>query len=402
MKEDLLALVWRSKILRGRELFTVGGEQLQVIHPGRANSEGGPDFHHAIVAIRGVGLVKGDVEIHVRSSQWRSHGHHGDPAYNGVMLHVVMWHDKEEPTLLQNGKTVPILQLNPYLEVSAEEGFSSLLADYDEPCHDLRAHLGDEAVAELLDRAGEERFRLKAAHFQGELAAKDGDQVLYQGLMRALGYSKNKEPFEELARRLPLQVLQGIAQRERGERRVVVLQKALLSAAGLLQRGAEFKEWHLAGVRPGNRPQLRIAGAGYLLARYMERGLVPGMLQLVTEAEPKKGHQRLEQGMMVAGEGAEMAPIGRGRAREMVVNVLLPFSFAWGERESQGELKDQALELYRNYPKLEENQITRQMSRQLFGREGYGLMNSARRQQGLIHLYHNLCLEGKCLSCPLG
>jgi hypothetical protein len=86
----------------------------------------------------------------------------------------------------------------------------------------------------------------------------------------------------------------------------------------------------------------------------------------------------------------------------MVVNVLLPFSFAWGESESQPELSHHAFELYRSYPKLEENQITRQMQRQLFGGEGTKVVNSARRQQGLIHLYHHHCLGEYCLHCPLG
>ena len=85
----------------------------------------------------------------------------------------------------------------------------------------------------------------------------------------------------------------------------------------------------------------------------------------------------------------------------MVVHVVLPFSFAWGERESQPELRDRALELYRNYPELEENQITRQMRRQLLAEEGTVVVNSARRQQGLIHIYYSLCLAGDCLNCPL-
>ncbi|MBE9501383.1 MAG: DUF2851 family protein, partial [Chloroflexi bacterium] len=81
MKEEILVQFWRSKMLRGRELVTTGGEALQIIHPGWVNGGGGPDFHHATIAIEGRGLVKGDVEVHVRSSQWRSHGHHRDPAY---------------------------------------------------------------------------------------------------------------------------------------------------------------------------------------------------------------------------------------------------------------------------------------------------------------------------------
>lgn len=396
-------------MLRGKELVTTGGQRLRIIHPGWANGGSGPDFHHAIIALKGRGLLRGDVEIHVSSSQWRSHGHHRDPGYNGVILHAVMWHDKDIPTVLQNGNRVPILTLHPYLELSPRgvEGLCSPLGEYDQPCHDLQARLGVAAVGELLDEAGEERFGLKAAHFGQELAVEDGDQVLYEGLMGALGYSRNKEPFQELARRLPLKALQGIASEECGQRQGLVLEKALLAEAGLfpLSRGTKPRgeaEWHLFGLRTSNRPQLRIAGAGYLLARYIEKGLASGVLELVGGADLKRGHRSLEQGIMVTGDGAKSTLIGRGRAREMVVNVLLPFSFAWGERESQPELRDHALELYRSYPRLEENQITRQMGRQLFGEEGTKVVNSARRQQGLIHLYYNLCLDGDCLHCPLG
>ena len=105
--------------------------------------------------------------------------------------------------------------------------------------------------------------------------------------------------------------------------------------------------------------------------------------------------------MMIRGSGAEGTLIGQGRAKEMVVNVLLPFSFAWGVRTSQAGLKDHAIELYRNYPQLEENQVTRRMRRQLFCQGGLGVVNSAQRQQGLIHLYRIFCLEGKCHGCPL-
>jgi len=201
--ESLLTRVWQSQILRDRELITAGGESLRVIYPGRTNSESGPDFHHAIIAAK-EGVLKGDVELHVRSSGWQAHGHHRDPRYNGVILHVVMWYDKEGSTVLQDGKTVPILPLHPYLD-GLEWCYP--VAVPDDPCHDLVARQGDDVAGELLDRAGEERFWAKVGRFRVEFAIKEGEQVLYEGLMGALGYSRNKESFEELARRMPLKVL---------------------------------------------------------------------------------------------------------------------------------------------------------------------------------------------------
>jgi len=278
------------------------------------------------------------------------------------------------------------------------EGLCSLLGEDLEPCRGLEVRLGAEGVAALLDKAGKERFGLKTAHFQKQLSIKEEDQVLYEGLMGALGYGKNKEAFQELAHRLPLKVLKGIALMESEQRRGPVLGSALLDTA----RGMGKAQWEFSGIRPCNRPQLRIAGAGYLLARYVEKGLVLSMLELVGGADPKIEYSGPERGMMIRDSGAKYTLIGQGKAKEMVVNVLLPFSFAWGVRTSQAGLKDRALELYRGYPRLEENQVTRQMRQQLFGQGGFGVVNSAQRQQGLIHLYRNFCLEGRCHRCPLG
>jgi len=382
--ENLLSRVWQSRVLCNRELVTASGERLRVVHPGRKNSEGGPDFRHAIIATEG-GELRGDVELHVKASGWQAHGHHRDPRYNGVILHVVMWQDKEGATLLQKGTMVPVLPLHHYL--GDLDRFSVLSPASHEPCRDVGARLGYAQVKEALDEAGEERFRSKAGGFEAELTIKEEDQVLYEGLMQALGYSRNKESFQELARRMPLRVLQEIAQRERAPSCGAVLGAALWAEASLLQ-------WHFLGVRPGNMPQRRIAGAGYLLARYLEMGLAQSLLQLVREADRKIGYRRLESGLVIKRDGYGTL-IGRGRAREMVVNVLLPFAFARGD----GQLKEHALELYRNYPPIEENQITRQMSTQLV--IGSGMMKSARHQQGLIHLYNTLCLHLKCPQCPL-
>jgi len=247
--------------------------------------------------------------------------------------------------------------------------------------------LGHALAEEVLDEAGEERFQSKADCFGVELTIKEADQVLYEGLMRALGYSRNKESFEELARRMPVEMLRQIAQRVGWQRCGAVLGAALLSEAGLVG-------WDYSRVRPRNMPQRRIAGAGYLLARYLGIGLVQGLIQLVREADEKTGCRRLERSLMIKRDGYGTL-IGVGRAREMVVNVILPFSFAWADEQ----LREHALELYRNYPPLEENKITRQMSRQLI--MGFRVVNSARRQQGLIHLYNTFCLHRNCLRCPL-
>ena len=82
--------LWQHLLLNRTELVTEEGERLKIIYPGRVNDDRGADFRDAVIATS-QGLIKGDIEVHVSSSAWQAHHHHQDPAYNRVVLHVVMW-----------------------------------------------------------------------------------------------------------------------------------------------------------------------------------------------------------------------------------------------------------------------------------------------------------------------
>ena len=174
-------------------------------------------------------------------------------------------------------------------------------------------------------------------------------------------------------------------------------------------------DWHFFRVRPENFPPRRIAAASHLLAKYGARRLPEKISNLVSRLHPGQGHQELEQRLLTGTRGywarhydfgieVEWSPnlIGRGRSREIAVNVLLPFSFAWAKATSQSYLQNQAIELYRSYPRAGENRITKYMAEQIFGQSRPRLVNSACRQQGLIHLYKTYCLNWQCHTCPLG
>jgi len=87
MPESRVVEMWRSCLPEGREMMTEEGRPIKVVYPGRRNGGGGADFVDAVIAGRH-GLMRGDIEVHTRSSGWREHGHHLDPAYNQVVLHV--------------------------------------------------------------------------------------------------------------------------------------------------------------------------------------------------------------------------------------------------------------------------------------------------------------------------
>lgn len=446
LPESLVVKIWQHLLLNGTELTTERGELLKIIYPGRLNDDRGADFRDAVIAING-GLIKGDIEVHVKSSGWQAHRHHQDQVYNRVILHVVMWHNTKAATNLQNGKGVRILALHKYIEspISQWDDRIEPLSTLNMPCFKAPERLTPGIMAEFLDSTGEERFSAKAVKFQADLAQMEASQSLYQGIMGALGYSKNKLPFLELARRLPLHSLESITQGKISDDECLIRQQALLlGAAGLLpsQRQSRHQEsdlndkwidkleglwtssphtkamsldaWHLFKVRPNNSPIRRLAAMSYLILRYRGKGIFEGLVNMVKEVPISQGYHRFEEGLAVTTNGywashfdfglgswiRNQSLLGSRRAADIIVNVLLPFTLAWSQVTSQPELERKALDLYHCYPKLAANSVERHMRNQL-GLSSH-LVNSAQRQQGLIHIYNTLCTQGRCHCCPLG
>jgi hypothetical protein len=443
---------WRYLSLNSGAFITEEGDCLKIIYPGRVNHDGGADFRDAVITTA-QGLMKGDIEVHVNSADWQAHQHHLNPDYNRVILHVAMWHNTGAPTNLQNGKDIPVIALHKYLiDPSPEKVASmSLIEEVTKdffggrlsmPCLKVRERLTTNDLAKFLDRAGEERFLAKAASFQADLAQMEAGQTLYQGIMGALGYSKNKLPFLELAQRMPLQILESVTREKISDEECLAQEQALLfGTAGLLpsQRPDRHRadrldkwvnqlellwassgyteamspsDWHLFKVRPNNFPIRRIAAMSYLLLCHKERGVFEELVNTVKQAPADK--HCLGRGLAVATNGywashldfglesriRNPVLLGASRAAEMMVNVILPFTLAWSQLASLPELGQQALDLYRHYPRLAVNAVERHMREQL-GLSGL-LVNSARRQQGLIHIYNALCTQGRCNSCTLG
>ena len=444
--ESLVVKMWQHHLLGRTDLVTEEGEPIKIIYPGRINDDRGADLLDAVI-VTSQGLVKGDIEVHVKSSSWWAHRHHQDPIYNRVILHVVFWRDTEAATSLQNGEIVSTLALHKYIKRPVYQWNNSVYppANFNMPCRRAGEHFNVSFMGELLDSAGKERFLAKAARFQSDLAQTEFGQSLYQGIMSALGYAKNKLPFLELARRVPLRVLESMTRGKISKVECLARQQALLlGTAGLLpsqrsngrgvsklgdrwtdelekiwassQRAGAMSEndWHLFKVRPNNFPPRRIAAISYLMLRYRGRGILEEVAGNLRKASVDTGHHGLEESLVVTTKGywashldfglpiRLWAPtlLGGRRAADIVVNVLLPFTFAWGKLASQPGLVSKALDLYCHYPRLAANIVERHMSYQL-GLSG-DLVNSAQRQQGLIHIYKTLCSQGECHCCPLG
>ncbi|MGD0781007.1 MAG: DUF2851 family protein [Dehalococcoidales bacterium] len=425
--------IWQGSLQGRLDLKTVENEPVRVVYPGRRNDDRGADFRDAIINTGGERL-KGDIEIHVKTSSWWTHQHHLDPAYNRVILHVVYQNDTVRALVLENGFKVPTLALCDYIGSNCGASIPPLI-----PCRGAGYRWNIRLMASILDEAGEARFFARAAGFREIIAQSGAGQALYLGIMTALGYSKNKEAMAELASRLLLQELEAPLIAVPDSEQLAWCQSWLMGMAGLLpsqrlgykplsiciedweeklekiwaeggmRACLSIKDWHSYKVRPGNHPVRRIAAMSYLLLRYRQKGLLSGLEDRLKEVKADSGAHFLEQALLVKPDsywgcyldfgipavGAPPALLGKERAADIIVNVLLPFSYARGLAE-QGE---KVLSLYRGYHAPAENTLIKHMRQQL----GLGryLIDTARRQQGLIHIYQTMCLEGRCDVCPL-
>ena len=410
--ERLLARLWQRRAARQAWFRAHGGQRVRVIYPGRPGLTAGPDFRDALLEVEGVGLVRGDVEIHIRQQDWSAHGHGDDPRYNGVVLHAAL-ETQPADTKLQSGGTAPVVSLAPLMDVSPpppEELSTSPLWEFLAPLGYPRPETLEEAAA-LLDRAGDDRFAVKSAQFRTYLAEQEAEQTLYQGIMEGLGYRQNEHPFQLLAQRAPFHALRSAALRLPEEERLHAVRRWLtamsgLSVPGLLAEDAEVKtmpragfgrplgpdSWRLFRVRPSNHPLRRIAGAAVLLVRFLEPGLVDGLRQACRPGKPS----HLTSALAAPGEGRGAALVGQGRARDLAVNVALPFLHAVSEAQKgprPGSRSDAQPDgpypaLYHKFGKLQENEVTREVAEQLLPQGWRETVNSARRQQGLLHLHH--------------
>jgi hypothetical protein len=411
--EQELVQLWQGQHLPSNALATRHGGPLRVVYRGRLSSGPGPDFRDAVIEGPEGELWHGDVEVHVRASGFRLHGHGRDPAYDGVVLHLVWEDDEDEDTLLPCGRRVAVVALAPWFQRRRQE-LAYLLRQPDawrEPCFSALARLGPDAVGDVLDRLGDLRFRQKAEGFRRALSAEAADQVLYAAILEALGYGGHQEAFARLARELPYHRLRAETGGCPGAEATARLETMLVAAAGLASLPVSTL-WRPRCQRPVNHPRRRLAGAARLLAR-APLGLAPYARACLTPEvspatavraclTPEVSPATAVRAWTVAGEGGTSpALVGRGRAIEILVNAVLPF-LAAGGAGADGALQEQALGLFRRLPAAGSYGVTAHLERALALQGGRRLTGSARRQQGLLWLLHHYCRQGGCAgACPL-
>ena len=448
INEELVQKLWNEQRFFDFELRATDGRALQVLKPGKWNHDEGPDFAGAEILINGK-LLTGDVEIHVRSSEWYDHKHHLDSRYNRAVLHVVFWDDDINlRSRTQNGNRIPTLELLHRLDTPLVELIDQHMKGESKPieCRVTGRRLKIEPLTSVFDQLGQERLIAKAEAMRVLRVSVDFEQLLYEGIMDALGYSLNRESFRELAQRVPISQLVGKSNEE--------IQAILFGVAGLLPSQSEppqpceadapfvsqletlwtsstqYKissrmsadEWRFARTRPANYPTRRIPAMGMLISSCTDSLMAVFLSRIEAAAvSDKRGLQRIRRELIKLlilpatgywlnhshfGKGISQqgtALIGKLRASDIIINTLLPLALVWSEESQSSRLAEAVQKLYDHHPKLQENSITNKIATQIFTEQQpiHHISPSAKKQQGAMYLHYNFCSSQLCELCPI-
>lgn len=414
--EDLLQYVWEQRLFEQTELSTTDGLSVEVLKAGRIQHHSGPDLVDALVRVDGQ-VWAGNVEVHVRSSEWNAHGHQFDPAYDNVILHVVFEHDSEVRT--RNGTVPPTVELMNRISIPCLEQHQTLMMSKEfVPCARQIVHVDQGRIGVWLERVLVERLERKSAEVVALYLqlAKDPAETFYHVLARAFGLKVNVEPFGMLAHAMPLRTLlkyhddplrteallfgqAGLLRVDHVDEYPRQLQAEHAALAGLHGlRPGPVAAWKFARLRPMNFPTIRIAQLAQLLMRK------DGINALLEARDLMELHRVLDIGTSPywndrytfdRPSALREKRLGRAGSDHLIINAVVPTLFALGRLQGRPELRDRALGLLEALP-AESNTVLRE-----WAAIGQGA-NSAARGQALLELRNSYCARRRCLSCGVG
>lgn len=415
--EKLMQYIWNHRLFGSAGLTTSDGKRLQVLDPGRLNTDAGPDFFNAKISIDGC-MWAGNVEIHRRSSDWRRHNHHMDPAYDSVILHVV--EEDDEPVLRSDGEPIPVFLLRCVPDFYKDYEYLVSRAGT-LPCADRVYELDPLFLTDWVQSLALERLQGKSERIGEWLERYTGDweEVCFVSLARTLGFGVNGDAFERTARSLPLLFLRKHADS------LFQIEAFIFGQAGLLRHGdypdddyytrltreyaflqnkfglkpVEAGVWRFARMRPANFPHRRLA----LLAQFVYEGF--NLFSKIVESGDDEAIRALFsvelsgywQTHYTFGNSVPSAPtvLGEGAIDGIMINTVAPLFYAYGMRKGGEPYIDRALSLLENL-KPERNSIVRQFV------DARIAVKNALDSQAVIQLHNEYCLNKKCLYCRIG
>ncbi|MDE6650273.1 MAG: DUF2851 family protein [Muribaculaceae bacterium] len=417
--EEIFQLLWGYRML-GLPFTLESGEKVRVIDPGTHNRDSGPDFFNAKVKIDGKTWV-GNIEIHMKASDWYRHRHDSDKAYDNVILHVVAVSDTQ--ILRRDGSTIP--QLKVTLPEKFYRAFAYLCSTSPEiKCATRLNEIDSISRTDWIETLSIERLQHKGARIEETLRRLNGDWngACFITLARGMGFGLNGIPFEMLASSINLNHLR------RHSDNILQMEAIFFGQAGLLDpmtnqtdrryqlmcREYQFlarkysmrpipkTAWKFSRTRPQNLPYRRIA----LLAKAMAE--TPDLLDRILTAG--SDDQRLRTifrwqvdsywSKRLTFGGDDQTPANPPSLSDPSINILLinvvaPILYTYGMLHSDHEKKESAIDLMLSLPP-EKNNIIREWQQLGFKPQ------DASASQALIHLKKEYCERHECLRCRFG
>lgn len=417
MREDFLHFLWRWRRFDARNLATTDGQALDILHPGEPNPHAGPDFFNARIRL-GDTLWAGNVEIHLNASDWLAHRHDTDPAYDNVVLHVVL--DEDQRLRRSGGELLPCLTLRERIPPQLLEKYFRL--EHERawiPCEKTFGTVPEIVRLNWLDRLLVERLEEKTGAVAQvvEATGQHWEEAFYRLLARSFGLKVNMEPFEALARSLPLRLL------AKHKDHLFQLEALLFGQAGFLDgpfddeypralakeyRFLQHKydlqplaaaQWKFFRLRPAGFPTVRLAQFAALIHRSAQ--LFSQLLETRDTAEAEqlftaevsdywRAHLRFDKTA-----ARQPKPLGREFVHLLLINTAAPFLFHYGRAKGQPGLQDRALRLLEALPP-EANTVV-----DGWAKRGQRAANAA-QTQALLHLKTHYCDAKRCLECAVG
>jgi hypothetical protein len=416
MTEDFLHFIWKYGLFDREGLITDTQELVKITSLGEHNTNAGPDFLNARIKI-GDTIWAGNVEIHLKSSDWINHRHHEDKAYDNVVLHVVYRYDR--PVARKNGETIPTIVLQ--FDNRLFENYRDLLLHTGKPsCHSKIKTLDPLIIDVWLNSLVIERLEEKTNHIAELLKQQKNnwEEVFYIILARTFGFGLNAEPMEMMARSLPYTTL------ARMRNNPFQLEAVIMGQAGFLDHPMLFNQyyselrneylhqkkkfnlkpvekhlWKFLRLRPVNFPTIRLAQFSALLSKTESLfSRVIGfrdMIELqslfdVSASEYWDSHYTFDTVSKVKPKrlGAEAINI-------IIINAVVPFLFIYGRMTSNDDLKEKALTILNNI-EAEKNSMVR-----IWEQSGFKPL-SAFHSQGIIQMVNTYCRRKRCLACSIG
>lgn len=410
LEEEFLHFIWQNRLFNQSDLF-IGDQKIEIIHPGSLNIYSGPDFSFSKIKI-GDTTWAGNLEIHLKTSDWYKHNHQKDIAYQNLILHVVYENDLDDENL------PPVLELKNRIPKSILQNYSSLKkAKTWLPCDSLFNLSNPIKNSIWLERILIERLERKTLEIEEifKETNKDFEQSFFIFLSRAFGLKANGFPFELLAKNTPLKVLLKYSDQP------IICEAILMGQAGFLdfpldeysqnlKKQYEFYKikhelnpiskriWKTGGVRPYNQPTLKIFQLSQLIVK-----LFP-----VSEKIIENDFQELEKLFKLKTSGywdthfvigkvsnQKVKSIGQATINTLIINSIVPYLFFISRHRDKPHLKEIALG-YLEQIAPENNSIIKKW-------EAYEIeIKSALDTQSLLEQRNEYCKLLQCLKCGIG